>query len=766
MVIAEQTKADLALRFFGALRQTKGKWAGQPLALLPWQERIIRDLFGTLRPDGKRQYRTAYIEIPRKAGKSTLSAAIALYLLFEGEPGAEVYCLDPTTRILHDDLTWHPIGDVQVGDSLVGIDEEALPGNTYRRLRRSTVLDVRWQQAETLRLIFDDGREVICTKNHRWMVRPPVGGGVKWRRTSELYAGYRVRNLGLPWASDDSRDAGYLAGMFDGEGYFHSPKASRSAIRVGLAQKPGAVLDKVVSLLTEKGFAIDPPRPQGCSSAYALEIKGLYDVWRFLGQIRPYRLMERHTEVWEGKAPSQSGGFARIVATEDAGVRDVVDIETTTGTFVAEGLVSHNSAAADRDQARIVFEQAKQMVEGSPELSRYAETYRNSIYVPALGASYRVLSADAPTKHGLNAHGIVFDELHAQPNRELWDVLTTSIGAREQPLVVAITTAGYDRESICYELHEYAERVRDGVIDDPSFYPVIFAADEGDAWDDPTTWHKANPSLGVTVQEDFYESEARRAKEMPAYQNTFRRLYLNEWVQQHTRWIDLGLWQENSGAIDEAQLVGRTCYGGLDLGAVSDMTAWVLLFPDDADPERVDVLCRFWTPEARLRDTTNRYRDSYRVWAQEGYLTVEPGTQVQFDSVINQIVADSERFNLVDINLDPGFSAWNVAPKLAEHGIATFALKNTYTNMGQPIRELERRLLARKLNHGGNPVLRWMADGVVVKQGPSGDMLFDKANSQSKIDGIVALTMALDRAMRHLDGPTKSVYETRGIITL
>lgn len=515
MVAATARRADVAVEFFGALRQTKGRWAGEPLHLLPWQERIIRDLFGTLRPDGTRQYRTAYIEIPRKAGKSTLSAAIALYLLFEGEPGAEVY-----------------------------------------------------------------------------------------------------------------------------------------------------------------------------------------------------------------------------------------------------------SAAADRDQARIVFEQAKAMVEGSPELSRHADTYRNSIVVPRLGASYRVLSADAPTKHGLNAHGIVFDELHAQPNRALWDVLTTSVGAREQPMVVAITTAGYDRESICYELHDYALKVRDGVIEDPSFYPVVFAAGEVAPWDEPETWYAANPSLGVTVSEEFYASEARRAREMPAYQNTFRRLYLNQWTQQATRWIDLSLWDENGGEVDERRLAGRTCYGGLDLAAVSDLTAWAMVFPHDDDPDALDIVCRFWCPERRLNDSSNRYRDQYRQWAREGWLTVTPGDATDYAYVREQILRDATTYQVVDMNVDRLFQAHQLASELANEGLTVFGMGQGFLSMAAPVAEFHRRLLNRKLNHGGNPVLRWMADGVVVRQDPAGNLKPDKATSQSKIDGIVATVMALDRAMRHQGGQRRSVYESRGLITL
>ena len=204
------------------------------------------------------------------------------------------------------------------------------------------------------------------------------------------------------------------------------------------------------------------------------------------------------------------------------------------------------SAASDRDQAAIVFDLGRQMVEQSPNLLKRSETYRRSIVVPATASSYKVLSAEAYSKHGLNAHGIIFDELHAQPNRDLWDVLTTSTGARRQPLVVAITTAGWDRNSICWEQHEYAERVRDGIIEDPTFLPVLYNA-EGLDWQTPEAWAKACPSLGVTVQPEFLAAECKKAQEIPGFQNTFRRLYLNEWTQQAARWLDMATWDECAG---------------------------------------------------------------------------------------------------------------------------------------------------------------------------------------------------------------------------
>ena len=186
------------------------------------------------------------------------------------------------------------------------------------------------------------------------------------------------------------------------------------------------------------------------------------------------------------------------------------------------------SLAADRDQASVIFDIARQMAEMEPELKSRCEIYRRSIVVPKTQSSYHVLSADAPSKHGKNSHGILFDELHAQPDRELYDVMKSSMGARRQPLMIMFTTAGYDRTSVCWEEHEYAERVAEDPALDPSYLPLIYAVDEKDDWTDPETWAKANPNLGISVKLSYLEEECRRAKDSPAYQNTFRRLYLSQ----------------------------------------------------------------------------------------------------------------------------------------------------------------------------------------------------------------------------------------------
>lgn len=403
------------------------------------------------------------------------------------------------------------------------------------------------------------------------------------------------------------------------------------------------------------------------------------------------------------------------------------------------------SCAADRDQAAIVFEQAKQMVLAHEEFGPVSEVYRRSIVYPAKQRAWRVLSADAPTKHGLNAHGIIFDELHAQPNRELWDVMTTSTGARRQPLIVAITTAGWDRHSICWELHHYACQVRDGVITDDSFLPVIFAAAEADDWTSPATWQKANPSYGVTVKADYLAAECDRAQMSPAYQNTFRRLHLNQWTEQADRWIDLTLWDANAAPLDLAALQGQPCYGGLDLSTTTDLSALVLVFPR---PEGFAVLPHFWVPQERMHQRATRDRVPYVQWQRDGFLTATPGDVVDYAFIRQQVLDLMAQYDLRELAFDP-WNATQLATQLEGDGVTMVEVRQGFATLSAPTKELMTLLLAKKLQHGGHPVLRWNASNVAVKQDPAGNLKPDKSQSTERIDGIVALVMALARATVH-----------------
>lgn len=423
------------------------------------------------------------------------------------------------------------------------------------------------------------------------------------------------------------------------------------------------------------------------------------------------------------------------------------------------------SAAADRDQAAIVFDTAKAMFASSPELEELGRAYKRVIITHDVTPSvYRVLSADAFTKHGLNAHGIIFDELHAQPTRELWDVLTTSTGARRQPMTIAITTAGYDRESICWEQHEYARQVLNGTIDDPTFYACIYAADDGDDWTDERVWAKANPNLNISVKLDYLRTECKRALMSPAYQNTFRRLHLNQWTQQETRWLDLNAWDACGQAFDANLLDGAPCYGGLDLASNSDIAAFVLDFPSESGEDELHTWVPFfWVPADNLVERARRDRVPYDAWARQGLIETTPGDVIDYDFIAAKIEALSVRYNIREIAFDR-WGAFQISSRLSGAGLTMVGFGQGFQSMSPPTKDLLRLVLSRKLRHGGNPVLRWMADNLVVTQDPAGNVKPNKSKSREKIDGIVAGVMALDRAVRH--NSAGSVYDTRGVRTI
>ncbi len=423
------------------------------------------------------------------------------------------------------------------------------------------------------------------------------------------------------------------------------------------------------------------------------------------------------------------------------------------------------SAATKRAQAKLCWDEATRMVRSSPALSKMIKHYRASsnLSIEATASKFEPLGADSDTMDGLNVHGAVIDELHAHKTSGVVDVLQTATGARRQPLIFEITTAGTDQTSICYAHYDYSRKVLQHIIEDDTWFAYIAEMDEGDDWTDQGVWAKANPNLGVTVKIDDLQRKCLQAQHLPVAQNAFRRLHLDEWTQQSDRWIDLTLWDENAGTVEEAALAGRICYGGLDLSSVSDITAWVMVFPRD-NRDECDVLARFWVPEAQLSNSENRYRDWYAAWAQDGLLQTTPGDAVDYQFIKRQVLEDAQKYRLMDLNVDRLFQGYQLSQELADEGLTVFGFGMGFISMAPVAREFERRLLLRGIHHGGNPVLRWMADNVAVKQDPAGNLKPDKAASQGKIDGIVALLMALDRLERNENGP--SVYETRGMILL
>lgn len=465
------------------------------------------------------------------------------------------------------------------------------------------------------------------------------------------------------------------------------------------------------------------------------------------------------------------------------------------------------TAAVKKDQAKIVWTNIKNLTKKSM-FAKNVIYHTHSILIPSTNSRCEPLSSDSKSLDGLDTHFASLDELHAHPTREVHDLLADSIGARSQPMILIITTAGFNQTGICYEIREYLTQILKGTIQDDSFFGIIFTLDtkkdwsnlkekkeglqEGeqceDDWTDEDVWVKAAPGLigitesgkrfgidkkgnpipGYMTKLEDMRDKARIAKQMPSAQNNFLTKRMNIWTQQENRWLDLALWDQNNiRPVTEETCLGRVSYGGIDLSAVSDLTVWVQLFPDLEDKDLIDILIRVWCPEARLFDTKNKYRDQYQSWKKQGYLWTTEGDAIDYDFVRGQIAGytdaegnyikgDKDKFNIESLSVDRGFQGYEFSQKLDadlggdEKSPKVIACGMGWVSMMGPCQELERLLLLKKLNHGGNPVLRWMADNVSVKINPTGGWKSpNKAASQGKIDGIIGILLGLDRMLRN-----------------
>ena len=423
-------------------------------------------------------------------------------------------------------------------------------------------------------------------------------------------------------------------------------------------------------------------------------------------------------------------------------------------------------AAADRQQASIVFDVAADMVRMCPALNKRVKilaSQKRLIYEPT-NSFYQVLSAEAYSKHGFNVHGVVFDELHSQPNRKLYDVLTKGSGdARMQPLFFLITTAGTDTHSICYEVHQKAQDIIDGRKIDPTFYPVIYGADDTEDWTSPKVWKKCNPSLGETIGMDKVKTACESAKQNPGEENSFRQLRLNQWVKQAVRWMPMDKWDKCAFAVNEEQLQGRVCYGGLDLSSTTDITAFVLVFPPLDEDDKYIILPYFWIPEDTLDLRVKRDHVPYDVWQRQGYLQTTEGNVVHYGYIERFIEQLGKKFNIREIAFDR-WGAVQMVQNLEGMGFTVVPFGQGFKDMSPPTKELMKLTLEQKIAHGGHPVLRWNMDNIFIRTDPAGNIKADKEKSTEKIDGAVATIMALDRAIRCGNDMSESVYNDRGIL--
>ncbi|MDE2030166.1 MAG: terminase large subunit [Alphaproteobacteria bacterium] len=435
--------------------------------------------------------------------------------------------------------------------------------------------------------------------------------------------------------------------------------------------------------------------------------------------------------------------------------------------LVADGeLGSHVYAAATtRDQARIIFGEAERMVSASPALrARVARTVNNLAVLPT-SSWFRPLSADATKMDGLNVHFAAVDEVHEHPNAEIIQKLNTATGARRQPLIFEITTAGHDRQSVCWQHHEFSVKALEGSISAEtadSWFAYIATIDDGDDWTNPAVWIKANPSLDVTVKTEDLKRQVEEAREMPAQQNAIRRLRLNEWTEQATRWIDMGVWADGSTSFNEDELVGRTCYGGLDLARVNDLSSLALVFPPEQPHEKTKIIWRHWCPQEDILRRVRRDRAPYTHWRDQGYLIATEGNTTDFQFLEAEILELATRFNILEIAYDRTF-AGELVRNLQDEGISMVEFGQGFISMGPAAAEFMRLLIGRLLQHGGNPVATWCASNVTVRRDPAGNEKPDKERSTERIDAIVAAIMAVGRLQTAQGG---SVYEERGLLMI
>jgi phage terminase large subunit-like protein len=420
------------------------------------------------------------------------------------------------------------------------------------------------------------------------------------------------------------------------------------------------------------------------------------------------------------------------------------------------------SAATDQKQAGIVHNEAILMVEASAELANHLKVNQSTrtISFGRTKSVYRALSAAARSKEGLNASGIIADELHVWHGRELWDTLKYAFAARQQGLLFAITTAGEDMQGICREQHDYATNVIAGSIPDDRFFGYIRAAGPDDDWTKPETWYKANPSLGITIKLDDFAADAQEAQKTPSAQASFKRYRLNIWGGATNPWLPLDAWSACKANFTPDDMKGRECYGGLDLSTTRDMTAFVLVFPDD---DGYRVLPYFWLPEDTIRDPDSPHE--FRVWRDQGFLVSTPGNVLDYGFVENHIAELAERFDIRNYGYDPHYATQTAIRLRDEHSLQGYSFAQTVNNFAGPTAEFERLVLGGKLRHNGHPILTAQAGHTCVWSDANSNKrpVKPKKGDRRKIDGIVAGIMALARAIEREQ--FTSVYESRGVLS-
>lgn len=413
------------------------------------------------------------------------------------------------------------------------------------------------------------------------------------------------------------------------------------------------------------------------------------------------------------------------------------------------------SVGTKEDQAKLSWRDGRTMVENSPELAPLITRRVKEIAYKPRESIWKPLGADSNTLDGLNPSCAIFDELHAWRDRHLWDVVNAGMGARAEPLILQITTAGSNKLGICYEHRNHICAVlegKDGYQDD-DYFGIVFTVDNEQKWDDEAEWFKANPLLGCGKELDWMRGQCQKAKQMPGNLNEFLNKQLNIWTDAAVQWMSSDAWNACAGAVDEKALEGKKCFGGLDLATNTDIAAFSLYFPDSGS-----LIRRYWVPRDNAREREKRDRVPYVQWIRDGFITATEGDVIDYEFIKAEVIALASRYNVIDVGIDP-FAATQITQQLTDAGVNMVTFRQGFLSMSPAMKNFERLLLAKKLRHANDPVLRWMAGNVVIDTDPAGNIKPNKAKSREKIDGIVAAVMAVGRSM--VDDDKTSAYVTR-----
>lgn len=406
------------------------------------------------------------------------------------------------------------------------------------------------------------------------------------------------------------------------------------------------------------------------------------------------------------------------------------------------------SVATKKDQARIVFAEAERMVSQSPALKSRIKNFRDNLHIPGTASKFQPLSSDEDSLDGPRPQALIADELHAWGSsaRKLWDVLANALGKRRSPLFLVITTSGSGTESLCWQQHAYSEKVLSGSHEDDTWFPWVCCLDSEQEWEDESCWIKANPNLGISVQLSELRAVVNKAKGDPASLNGVLRLRLGVWTSAISAWIPADAWKACGKSYTEEDLLGQPCFGGLDLSTTTDVAAYDLLFPPYGMREEWAVLPHFFIPEEAIEKRSRKDRVPYDVWKRSGIVHTTPGNVIDY-SAIRAVIKDSaDKFKLKEVAYDP-WNATETSLWIEEQGITAVPIRQGFQSLHAPSKKLMELILTGKLAHGNNAALNWMSGNVVVLIDPAGNIKPDKSKSTEKIDGIVALIVALARAM-------------------